>query len=193
MKKELIAILILVLAMAFLISVIEFYKKNIEAGDAKKFVLEELRTKYPYSDISIVNVADKTNAKGEKYYEIKAKVTNNAAGPCPERMHIYFNYPEQNFVSQPPEYITRDCQVCVGRDNCQILFEEEAIIASHTMSGTENVAQYISNTNGVYPVVSETENEWKVIWDSPLAEYSYVVKISKNAVLLNVQSETKAA
>lgn len=191
MRKELIAIVILVIAMAFLISVIEFYKKNIEAGDAKKFVLEELRTKYPYSDISIISVADKTNANGGKYYEIKAKVTNNAAGPCPERMHIYFNYPEQNFVSQPPEYVTKNCQICLGRGNCLVLFEEEAIIASHTLPGTENVAQYISGVNGAYPVVSEMENEWRVTWDSPLAGYLYTVEISKDAKLLNVSIRTK--
>lgn len=191
MKKEIIAIVVLVLAIVLLISVIDFYKKNVEQADAKKFVIEELKNKYPLADVEIIMVTEKVANDSSKYYEIKAKVTKDLASPCPERMHIYFDYPEQNFVSQPPEYITKDCKVCLEKQNCPILFQEEAIIASHTLDGTENVQEFITGNKGVYPAVNENQNSWTVYWDSPLTSYYYQIEISKNASMLKVEKKYK--
>jgi len=190
MKNELIAIVLLILASVFLISIIDFYKKNIEFSDAKKFVTEELKVKYPLAEIGIISVEEKNN-NGTKYYEIKTRVTKNAATPCPERMHIYFNYPMQNFVSQPPEYVTKNCKVCLEKQNCPILFAEEAIIASHTMPGTEAINEFIMDSVGAYPTVTENENSWVIQWDSQFTTYYYQVEISKSATLGKVEKNSK--
>ncbi len=190
MRRELFAILVLILAVLFLMSVIEFYKSNIEQSDARKFVMEELKSKYPSGDIEIISVQD-ANANGSKYFKINAKVTLNSAGPCPERMHIFFNYPEQNFVSQPPEYITKDCKTCVSKESCPILFPEEAIIASHTFEGTEEVQKYVNEEKGIFSLASEKEKSWLVTWDSPFSSYYYEVEISKNASVLGIKKIPK--
>lgn len=190
MRKELFAILVLILAVLFLMSVIEFYKANIEQSDARKFVMEELKNKYPEGDISIISVQE-MNTNGSKYFKINAKVTLNSAGPCPERMHIFFNYPEQNFVSQPPEHITKDCKICVSNENCPVLFPEEAIIASHTFSGTEDVQKYVNEEKGIFSLASERDKSWIVTWDSPFSMYYYEVEISKNASVLGVKKLLK--
>lgn len=190
MRRELFAILVLILAVLFLMSVIEFYKSNIEQSDARKFVMEELKSKYPSGDIEIISVQD-ANANGSKYFKINAKVTLNSAGPCPERMHIFFNYPEQNFVSQPPEYVTKDCKTCVSKESCPILFPEEAIIASHTFEGTEEVQKYVNEEKGIFSLASEKEKSWLVTWDSPFSSYYYEVEISKNASVLGIKKIPK--
>jgi hypothetical protein len=191
MRRELFAILVLVLAVLFLMSVIEFYKTNVEQADARKFVMEELKTKYPTGDIEIISVQE-MNSNGSKYFKINAKVTLNSAGPCPERMHIFFNYPEQNFVSQPPEYITKDCKICVSKLNCPVLFSEEAIIASHTFDGTEEVQKYVNEEKGVFSLANEKEKSWVVTWDSPFSGYYYEVEISKNASVLGIKKIKKS-
>jgi hypothetical protein len=195
MKNEFIIIgvliLVLILGAAFLIGAIDFYKKNIEQGDARKFVMDELKSKYPLADSEIVSVEEKTSEKG-KYYEIKAKVTQEAAGPCPERMHIYFNYPMQNFVSQPPEYITKDCKILCQASPCPILFKEEAIIASHTLPGTEGVNDYIATYKAAFPVVDERKDSWMVKWDSPLSASYYEIEISKNSTIISQAQKKKA-
>jgi len=149
-----------------------------------------MNTKYPSGDIEIISVQD-ANANGSKYFKINAKVTLNSAGPCPERMHIFFNYPEQNFVSQPPEYITKDCKTCVSKESCPILFPEEAIIASHTFEGTEEVQKYVNEEKGIFSLASEKEKSWLVTWDSPFSSYYYEVEISKNASVLGIKKIPK--
>jgi hypothetical protein len=191
MRREYIVIGLLVIAIIFLIGVIDFVKKNVEQADAKKFVLEELNRLYPDADAEIISMAEKTSPAGSKYFEIKSRVTRDAATPCPRRIHIYFNYPEQNFVPQPPEYVTQNCQVCVDKTNCVIGFQEEAIIASHTLVGTEEVATFIKDNNAAYPAVTDNGDSWLVEWNSPFSTYYYNVKISKNTSLLEVQKLLK--
>jgi hypothetical protein len=192
MRREYLVIGILVIAIIFLIGIIDFVKKNVEQADAKKFVLEELKNRYPEADTAIISMQEKTSASGSKYYEIKTKATMNPASPCPERLHIYFNYPEQNFVPQPAEYVTKNCQVCLDKTNCPILFEEEAIISSHTLPGTEEITQFIADNQAAYPTVTEGEKEWTVEWTSPFVTYFYSVKVSKAATIESVEKKLKA-
>ncbi|MBI2079342.1 hypothetical protein HYT84_01135 [Candidatus Micrarchaeota archaeon] len=190
MRKELIVIIFLVVAIFLLLSLVQFYKVNIEQADARKFVTEDLKGRYPNADIEIIGIEDKTNNDSEKYFEIKAKVTKNSASPCPERTHIYYNYPEQNFISQPPDHITKDCKVC-KEDKCVIGFSEEAIIASHTLPGTEDVDSYIKTYKGSVPTAFETGKGWVVKWDSDLSAYFYEVTLSKDGKIVGKEKLKK--
>ena len=89
-----------------------------------------------------MSIKKMVNEHGQKYFEVKAKVTENPETKCPGRKHIFYNYPAQNFVPQPPEVITSNCAVCV-QGICTIAFPEEAVIASHTFAGTEAVQDYL--------------------------------------------------
>jgi len=117
--------------------------------DAQKFFIEDLADKYPDADVrEVVEILPATAQDGASYYQLKARVTKGLSTPCPERMHVFYDYPPKNFVAQPPEYITRGCEVCLNEPNCILAFPEEAIIASHTYPGTEEIAQFIkSNTD----------------------------------------------
>ncbi|NYZ76976.1 hypothetical protein H0O02_01530 [Candidatus Micrarchaeota archaeon] len=189
-RKEIIVLIILVLLIVLLVKLAEFYKTNVVEADASKFVFEDLHSKYPNADIEIMSMRDGYNDAGEKYFEIKTKVTEGAFTPCPERMHIYYNYPVQNFVSQPTEYITSNCRVCTG-GTCTIAFPEEAIIASHTFAGTEAVHAFVTESEAAYPSVVEGSDRWTITWDSPVSTHYYAVIVGKEGTLVSAEDIQK--
>jgi len=189
-RRELLILVALIVVIVILVKVVEVRSNVIEA-DASKFVTEDLYAKYPASDIEIMTVREKHNDAGEKYYEVKARVTKDYNTPCPMRMHIYYNYPVQNFVPQPTEYITRNCEVCT-EGTCTITFPEEAVIASHMLAGTSDVEKFIDDFEVAYPTVTEEEDSWRVVWDSPVSTYHYSVMLDKNGNILSVERTEKS-
>ncbi len=189
-RREWLLLIILVLAIFALVKIIEFFKVNVVEGDATKFVLEDLHSKYPDADIELIAVKETENEEGAKYFEIKAKVTDDPESPCPERMHIFYDYPLQNFVTRPPEIITSGCEVCDDPE-CILVFPEEAVIASHTFAGTAEVHQYLSDYPDSLHYVTETADGWRVVWDSEYADYYYVVDVLKNNSVEPVEKVSK--
>jgi len=157
---------------------------KVEKEEAENFVLQDLQAKYANANkISIVETRD----KGE-YYEIVTRVTFDYYTKCPRRIHLYYLYPKQGFEPQPPEYITKNCEV----HDIPIAFEEEAIIKS--WRDNEIVEKYI-NTFGAEPLVNRVEGGWEVVWVSK-ADYYYKVFVNETgetevfAIGLN-QTETR--
>lgn len=183
-RNELTIILVLFVAVVLLMALVEFFKKKSEVIDAKTFILEDLKQNYPGADIEIITMKEKFNEKNERYNEIKAKVTVNQNMPCPQRMHLYYNYPEQNFVPQTPEYITLGCKVCVA-SQCNIIFPEEAIIASHTLDGTEDVQAFVDTYNNARALTNENATAWVVLWSANNSDYSMEVKLLKNGTVVS--------
>ncbi len=178
MHREAILLILFLFILVFLVPLLP--SGIVDEKDAVSFVYEDLSNRYPQSEISIISVEEKVNDGGETYYSIKAKVVHNPKSPCPERVHIYYNYPEQRFIPSPPDVITKDCSVC-QEGICTLAFLEEAIIASHTMDGTESVRSFIESNNA-YPLVSEKDG-WIVRW---VGENStLIVSLSKSG---NVRS-----
>jgi hypothetical protein len=191
-RRELLLIIGLILIIAALIKVIEFFQVNVVEADASKFVMEDLGNKYPGADLSIMTIIQKTNPSGAHYFEVKARVTENPDSPCPERSHIFYNYPAQNFIPQPAEVITSGCRVC-SEGICTIAFSEEAIIASHTFPGTGAVTTYIGSNDQVSPSVAEKVDaeSWLVKWDAPSAPSYYLVDVHRNGTILSVKEIQK--
>ena len=191
-KKELWLIFVLIVIIAVLVSVISFFTVNVEQADAKRFVQEDLKAKYPATETEILSVVEKKDEKGQKYFEIKAKVTRFPNSACPERFHTYYSYPKQNFVAPPDELITADCQVCADpTKQCVIAFPEEAIIASHKLKGTDEVQRFINDKVSVIPSVMQNANSWIVIWNSELSSFFYEIEISKNGTVVSVKKVDK--
>ena len=189
MNREVILILVLLLVIAVLVKIVEFFQVDVVEADASKFVKEDLSSKYPAADIEIMTITPRYNEQGERYMEVKARVTEDPDTPCPERSHIFYNYPAQNFVPQTPEVITKDCKVCT-EGICTIAFPEEAIIASHTLSGTEKISSYLRLYPDAVPTVREKEDSWEIIWESPSADYSYSITLKRDGTVLNVSESS---
>jgi len=129
----------------------------------KQVILQDLSHKYPNANTSILKISKKTNKNNGTYYEVKAKVVLDYQTPCPKRMHIYYNYPKQNFVSQPPEYITKNCKVCVN-EMCALFYPEEAVIASHTLPGTGYVSEFLTQNPNTQHTVSQILSGNNILW-----------------------------
>jgi hypothetical protein len=190
-RREIVSIVVLLILIALLVKAIEFFKMDVVEADAREFVLEELHTKYPTADVEIMAVTAQYNDEGERYFEVKTRVTEDPFGPCPQRSHIFYNYPVQNFVPQLPEVITSGCAVCTD-GICTIAFSEEAVIASHTFDGTEAVHSFIESYPDATPLVSENPESWLVTWGSSNADYQYEVEVHRDGSILEVVRADKS-
>ena len=188
LRRELLLIFVLLITIAVLVRAVDFFSVKVEKADADKFVLEDLNYKYKGADIGILVTKEMLNDNGQKYFEVKARVTEGNDTPCPKRVHIYYNYPVQNFVPQPAEVITQDCKVCT-EGTCILNYPEEAIIASHTFSGTSDVSTYIGVAYAK-PYPKDMGSYWKVKWDSN-ASFYYEVNIEKDGDILSVNKMIK--
>ncbi|VVB98555.1 Uncharacterised protein [uncultured archaeon] len=186
MKKEIIVTVLLAIVVVALILGMKFATGSFEESDARKFVTEDLTTKFPGADkIEVVNFEQMANVSGGRYYSIKAAVIAGISTPCPTRTNYYYNYPVQNFVPAPPEYAVKNCRVCESSP-CVIAFPEEAIIASHTLAGSQLVQQYITASRDAMPKVNRTQDTWTVAWTSSL-DYGYKVAVSDNGTIESVE------
>jgi len=192
MKTSALLMLLAVVALIAAYAVFSNTGSSVSEQDARKFFLEDLAGKYPAADVrEIMEIAPATASDGSSYYQLKARVTNGMGTPCPERMHVFYDYPPKNFVAQPPEYITKGCRVCLDSPRCIIAFPEEAIIASHTYNGTDEVAEFIKGNSDAkasaayHDSLDGQAGVWKVGWSSATNSASYEVLLSKaqNTVL----------
>ncbi|MBD3210176.1 hypothetical protein GF318_02235 [Candidatus Micrarchaeota archaeon] len=189
-RREVLLIVALLVMIALLVKVVEFFKVDVVEADAREFVMEDLNSRYPAAEIGVISVTPRYNMYEDRYFEVKAKVTKNPDSPCPERIHIYYNYPVQNFVPQPADVITSGCEVCT-EGICVVAFEEEAVIASHTFEGTSPVQSYIDNYPEAEPQAAEELDTWIVMWNSENADFYYTATIHRNGSVLEVQRTEK--
>lgn len=192
MKTAVLILILAIVASAALYFVFSKPAYPLSEEGARSFFLEDLKEKYPAADVrEIMEILPATASDGSPYFQLKARVTNGMSTPCPERLHVFYDYPPKNFVAQPPEYITRGCRVCLDAPYCIIAFPEEAIIASHTYNGTDDVALYVKGNSdakaeAIYIVSLDGQaGVWKVTWSSATNSASYEVLLSKsqNSVL----------
>ena len=192
LSREIIIIVVLLFLAIVLVKAFELFTSPPLEADASKFVIEDLKTKYSNSEVEIIAIDPKSNPKGDKYFEVKAKVVTNSLTPCPERLHIYYNYPVQNFAQQPTEVITNNCQVCSNSGElCKILFPEEAIIGSHTLSGTTDVNDFLGAFPQSIPDVLYSNDSWSVSWNSNQSKFGYLVVLKTDGTVAKVEKTTK--
>lgn len=153
--------------------------------DAKKFFEEDLTQSYPSADLREVLNTTKIGEGPDSYYALKARVSYGLSTPCPERIEVEYHYPARNFLKRD-EKIVSGCAVCTGDSlNCHIIYPEEAVIASHTYNGTEEITQFIKTYSSAVPSVSilpeyeDEKNVWQVDWSSPKAPNTLRVLISQ--------------
>ena len=192
------ALLILLVAVALAVAFFIFSKPAypLTEDDARKFFLEDLAQKYPNADVrEVMEILPVAEQDGGQYFQLKARVTTGLDSACPERLHVYYDYPPKNFVAQPPDYITKGCNVCLNEPTCILAFPEEAIIASHTYFGTERVAALINShtdAKAEYELLDSYMGEtgvWRVRWTAENGTLSYTAYLSKtNNMVLGVVS-----
>jgi hypothetical protein len=191
MNTTALLVILVVLALAAAYIVFSQPAYPLTQNDAEKYFQEDLASKYPNADVrQIIEIIPLKDSDGSTYYQLKASVTIGLNTSCPELIDVYYDYPPKNFVAQPPEYVTDNCQICINQPICIIAFPEEAIIASHTDPGTNDVSDFLDLNPDATPNVTyenntmNSSNVWQVVWSSPTSNAQYTVTISgKNQIL----------
>ncbi len=187
MKTTVLIVILLAAALAVAFYIFSKSPYPLTQEDAKKYFLEDLKEKYPDAEIREVSeIINLTASDGTPYYQLKARVTKGLSTPCPERIDVHYDYPPKNFVAQPPEYITKGCKICLNAPTCTIVFPEEAIIASHTYPGAEQVSDFVKANSDAEPsasfvdVYGDYTGVWLVKWVSASTGKGYQVALSRS-------------
>ncbi len=185
MKKEAFLILLIIVAVALLLSFSRLFGTNT-AEDARKFFAEDLQDSYPDADLRVINNVTKVGDGPDAYYSLTASVSSNLSTPCPERLEVEYYYPQRNFVKRAQK-VVYGCKVCINTPKCVITYPEEAIIASHTYEGSQVVKDYLAQYPHAVPNatlladLAGTPNVWEVDWTDPAAPRGLRVLISQRS------------
>jgi len=186
-QRRLVVYIFGLIVIAILIAAgMKFYETKVLSDDARTYVLEDLRAKNPDADVvEIFAWESKTNDAGGQYFLINARASEGMNTPCPKRTHYTYYYPAENFVAGTPERVVYGCSVCEGA-GCVIAFPEEAIIASHTNSGSSSIDAFVARYTDSVPTVREAGGNWVVIWTSEAAGYGYNVEIAQDGEIKGI-------
>lgn len=170
--------------------------ESLGEEQVKQLITEDLRTNYPGADVVGIVSAE---PKGGSWL-VKGRVTFNYSTPCPERLHVSYDYPKFGFVPNSPERITGNCLACGGSRECKIAFEEQAVIASHTFPGANEVSKFVFTHSDAVASAGLFEDYfnagqnksysgvWLVEWASASTDSSFKVLLDKNnGTILNVE------
>ncbi len=183
MKKEAFVVLLIIVALVLLLSFSRLFGTSSE-DDARKFFAEDLQESYPDADLRVINNVTRIGEGPDAYYSLKASVSSNLTTPCPERLEVDYYYPQQNFVKRAQK-IVYGCKVCLNTPKCVITYPEEAIIASHTYEGSQQVRDYLSRYPHAVPNatllddLNGSPNVWQVEWTDPADPNGLAVLISQ--------------
>jgi hypothetical protein len=201
LRKESLFLIVIIFGILLFGCIQSESKKTFSKAEVEKFVLDDLNAKYPNADVK--EIIEMKSSDMNESWQIKARVTFNYSSPCPVRMNVYYDYPRKGFVETPPDYITKNCEVCVGVSTCILGTPEEAIIASHTLSGSSPVQNFINshlNAKASAKFYSEYldpiekkpyKDVWIVKWTSETTNYGLIVLISNDAKILGIIQATK--
>ena len=173
MRKEVLLIILLAVAVLALLSFSQRFNPKNE-DDARKFFNEDLARNYPNAENYSIYGVDKIGDGPSSYFLLKAWVRYNSSTPCPTLVEVEYYYPPQSFLRRE-QTIVGNCQACPDQPHCILLYNEEAIIASHTYDGGAQVQNYLNNHPNAKPATRllpawtdsygmEHADVWQVDW-----------------------------
>ena len=193
-KKVAIGIAI-ILAILLIISLIPQPQPSSPKQSVNKmveFALEDAKDKFPNATVSLVAVfplnaeeCKQMCVSGSNGTLIIVKAVYWKTPLCPVRYHIRYIFPYRGFSNLPPEPIVNDCSLCKNKP-CKITLEEEAVIASVNVNGTEEVRKFALKNNAKPKVLDKDGSKiWHVIWRA--GNTYYTVVLNENGSLLEVK------
>ena len=177
---------LVVLFLVFMLGCTSNYRGETVSLDTEKSIIEDVESKYPNADIIEIEGVEEFG----EYNITNVRVTFNYTSICPVRMRIRYKHPTFGYETGVPTYIVKDCVYrCEGK--CVITGEEEAIVASHTLPGTDVVKDFIGDGSNVTAraVFNESAGVWTVTLTKSLGNSSSISTVlirAKDPAILNV-------
>ncbi|MEM3399844.1 MAG: hypothetical protein QXP42_03350 [Candidatus Micrarchaeia archaeon] len=180
----LIIVMFLVVVALVVFFTTSFKKHVLTKEEAERYVIEDLRAKFPNADkYGVISIENESGS-----WKVEASVVHEAGSRCPKRTHVFYDYPRSGFALRE-ENITKGCRICVAEPLCIIVYPEEAIIASHTLPGSDRTVEFLGlHTDAVADAEFRSvyehggrkySNVWVVRWYSRSANMTHYVVIAK--------------
>ncbi|MCX8200456.1 MAG: hypothetical protein N3G76_03220 [Candidatus Micrarchaeota archaeon] len=152
----------------------------------EKSIIDDAKVRYPGADI--VEIEGTEEIGGVKVTNVR--VTFGSDTICPSRLRLRYKQPF-GYETGVPIYIVKDCQVTC-RSDCIITGPEEAIIAAHTLPGSERAKEFIGDGSGIKAAAVPSGDVWVVRFKrEPDGAVMEVTLTAKNPTIIKVASVEK--
>jgi len=159
MKAGFVGFCVVVAAIIFMAGCVENEPEMFDQVSFEKAIISDVEAKFPSADI--IEIEGTSQVGGINVTSVR--VTFNYTSICPVRMRVNYKYPSFGYETGVPLYLVKDCAYrCMGE--CVITGEEEAIVAAHSIPGTELVKEFVGNGEGVKAkaVLLKNDSIWRV-------------------------------
>lgn len=171
--------------MFFLLGCITVPEKEVEQIEHDKTIIEDAKNRHPTADIieiESVDLMDNINVTS-------VRVSYYIDTICPERYRLRYKYPAFGYETGVPIVIVKNCEYQYTPDSV-ITFEEQAIVAAHTLKGTDEVKEFIGDGTNIKVETKfySSTNVWEIIFNNELTlEKMRVTLQSKNPKILTIK------
>jgi hypothetical protein len=169
----------------FLFGCITTPEREFEVIDHEKTIIEDAMNKHPTADIVEIESIDSMD--GVNVTNIRVSYYINTI--CPERYRLRYRYPEFGYETGVPIEIVKNCEYKYTPDSV-ITFKEQAIVAAHTLKGTEEVKEFVGNGENIFVETNYYSNSevWEIVFTNELTfEKMRVTLQSRNPQVLTVK------
>jgi hypothetical protein len=150
--------IIILFLFIFLFGCITTPEREYEEIDYEKTIIEDATNKHPNADIVEIESVDVMDG----LTTTNVRVSYYVDTICPERYRLRYKYPEFGYETGIPIEIVKNCEYKYTPDSV-ITYKEQAIVAAHSLKGTEDVKDFIGN--GEYIFVETTFHSDVGVWE----------------------------
>lgn len=155
--------------------------EEIDQLSFEQAIIKDAQAKYPTADIIEIESREQV---GDTNITC-VRVTFNYTSVCPIRMRLKYKYPDYGYETGVTSYIVRDCTYkCQG--NCIITGDEEAIIAAHTLAGSEDVKRFIGDGTDITAKAKKVGDDWVVQFTNAKGQTVSVTVRARDPAILSV-------
>lgn len=177
--------IILLFLFFFLFGCITTPEREYEEIDAQKTIIEDAMNKHPTADIVEIESIDLMG--GINVTSVRVSYYTNSI--CPERYRLRYRFPEFGYETGVPIEIVKNCEYKYTPDSV-ISYKEQAIVAAHTLKGTDEVKEFIGNGEDIFVETffhSDT-GVWQVVFKNELTLEEMSVNLrARNPTLLTIK------
>jgi len=182
MYKNYIIILFLVF---FLFGCVTPPETEIQGIEHDKTIIEDAKSKHPTADIVEIESVDLMD--GINVTSVRVSYYTDTI--CPERYRLRYRYPNFGYETGVPIEIVKNCEYKYTPDSV-ITYEEQAIVAAHTLQGTEQVKAFVGNGDNINVETNyyETTSVWEVIFNNEISNEKMRVTLqAKNPKIIVIK------
>lgn len=177
--------IVLLFVFFFLFGCVTPPEKDVQNIEHDKTIIEDAKSKHPSADIIEIESVDIMN--GINVTSVRVSYYTDSI--CPERYRLRYRFPDFGYETGVPIEVVKNCEYKYTPDSV-ITYEEQAIVAAHTLQGTEEVKEFIGNGNGITVETNfySSTGVWEVLFHNTISDETMRVTIqSKNPKIIVIK------